>query len=215
MTKSLRSSVGSIGRMILFAFVCLNWLPGSEGSTNSTTGMNGNSTTGMNGNSTGQTLTGGETTGFQPPPHEVSCNNYTECSKCVKSVKCVWCQSEDLCYDGTWLGATGKNCKGITGDWRWMQCQVQGNYLLIAAGGTVFLILCVITTCICCCCCCKTKSKKKKKDRLEFNSISDREIEKEGLIKHPKTSARREELAKKYSFLRKDELSIQSANSNV
>jgi hypothetical protein len=81
---------------------------------------------------------------------------------------------------------------------------VKGFYLLIAAGGAVILFLCLCTTCICCCCC--KKNKKKKKDRLEFNSFSDREVEKESLItKHPKTSARREELAKKYSFLRKDD----------
>jgi len=132
------------------------------------------------------------------------CPNRTGCAECVASTSCVWCDT--YCANGVWYGSSDINCKGFFADWRWKQCALRGGYLLILAGAGFLVLCCCFPLCVCCCCWRMGKGKKTKNHHYT-PTYSEHDIQKESLIpkeKAPKTNAKREELAKKYSFLRKD-----------
>lgn len=157
----------------------------------STTGTGRGSTTETGtGTGTGETTTDYSTTGNQPD----DCEGKGDCSDCVTSTNCVWCQDESSCRTGVWYGPL-QTCS----DWRWKQCDVNGKYALLGVVCAIALGLLCLLACVCfCCCCTRKKSEKRISDFKKFKALQLEE--QESLVsKHPKTDERRAELVKKYS----------------
>jgi len=121
------------------------------------------------------------------------CDSIQNCTLCIKNMNCIWCVGSSACMSGHWFGPSD-TCS----DWRWKQCDVNGKYALLGAGGAVLLLLISLFLCVFCCCCCRKKNNRKQlKDFKEFKAVQMEE-EQSLISKHPKTDSRRAEIMKKY-----------------
>jgi hypothetical protein len=51
-----------------------------------------------------------------------TCAARVGCGNCTDDDSCVWCDSDNLCKNGTWYGPDGEIISGCM-DWRWKQCK--------------------------------------------------------------------------------------------
>jgi len=85
------------------------------------------------------------------------CSTATSCANCVgDQYSCVWCDSSQTCYNGTYIGIS--NSSVVCSSWYWGQCvlpsvaaYVLGVVAVILVIGTPIVLL------VCCCECCKKK----------------------------------------------------------
>jgi len=148
------------------------------------------------------------------------CAAKTNCGDCSDSYDCVWCDSNNVCYDGSFYGPNGGNagkwdplneCK----DWRWKQCKVNGRIVfwsavaIVAAG----LMLFSLTFCLCCYCYCKRSQRRRIISKQKtWEEIKKEEAEMQGLrSKTPVTDSRRQQLYEKYG--RPDDRSLNAERS--
>lgn len=64
------------------------------------------------------------------------CGARLGCSNCTDDDSCVWCESDNLCKNGTWYGPDGEIIKGCS-DWRWKQCKGPPLLLLLCLSCSV------------------------------------------------------------------------------
>ncbi len=117
--------------------------------------LSNTTTTGTTGNGTSTSTTG--TTGTTTGSSSHNCTSLTSCSECSNDDKCVWCETNSICYNGDWLGPEQKDiCKSdwyvliqqsycdLSGNRRWKQCKVEQYYIFYACGGGLGLIVLIL-----------------------------------------------------------------------
>ena len=89
-----------------------------------------------------------------------SCPLNASCAECVQSSSCIYCETQNICIEGSILGppSGSSKCDG----WRWKQCIIAGQTLIIiSACSLAFIILVVVIVIACCCRKCRRRRKQK------------------------------------------------------
>lgn len=110
------------------------------------------------------------------------CGARLGCSNCTDDDSCVWCESDNLCKNGTWYGPDGEIIKGCS-DWRWKQCKVNGKAVFWSAVGIAALIVLLVLVggaCCCYCCCCRRKTYQRYYDVEDLRAKEREERRREG-----------------------------------
>jgi len=72
-----------------------------------------------------------------------SCLDHRSCEECAGNHGCAWCESKRTCEDVQFIKFY-KNCH----NWKWAQCNVAGEYLIVISGMLILLALTIATVCV-------------------------------------------------------------------
>lgn len=145
---------------------------------------------------------------------------HNDCGLCTSQWQCVYCTTSGQCIDGMFYGPYNSSAASSNCDtWQWRQCSsLNGFVFMILVGSASGAVLLFVSIGLICCCCCRGKPKREplpleaaygqrddsKRPLLSSSSMDDHNDDGYGPSpsNHPKTDARRAELAQKYGSLR-------------